>query len=289
MFNEIVERIENPNNTLKGLSKKFINGLREKYNMDYEDVKTWIFCGGHADPNCENPPSQFKAYENYFKLCFPNMPFPDIEDRCICDVKLMHNCYIRQNVGEPIDNILIVGSCCIEHFIDAGKVRKCEKCSSDHRNRKDNLCISCRKAEKQSQNKIIAEEKKRLKEIEKERLLHLGRYYFDIPYNLLKAKPNFKKMLNLNKCKWDSDINAWWCNGNNKQIESTLDIFEYYHIEDIEDFKQKRRDKIKEYKNKEFIYSKMKDKKITFDLAVEDAKLDGLKWDKLLKLWYRQY
>jgi hypothetical protein len=296
MIDEINARLENPNGTLKNLSKKFVSGLREKYNMDYEDVKSWIFCGGQADPNYENIPSQFKAYENYYKLCFPNTPFPLIEDRCICDTKLVHNCYIRENVEATSDSMLIVGSCCIEHFIDAGKVRKCTKCSSDHRNRSDNLCKKCREniqAEERETKLVAREEKKRLKKIEREaeqeRILHHQRYYFDIPYNRSKSEHNLKTLLYWNKCKWDSVVGAWWCAGNTKQIEDTLDEIPYYHIKDIEAFKDKKKNKIIEYKDKSFINTKMRDKKITFTAAVEDAKLDGLKWDADRKLWYRQY
>jgi len=281
------------------LCKAFIKGLRDDHNLTYDDIKTWIFCGGQAGPSVLGPPSQFIAYQNYFHQCFPNKPFPQLKPECVCGVSLVHNCYIRKDINSTLDTVLIIGSCCIEKFIDAGKARKCEKCSSEHHNRKDNLCTICR-------NKILAErraEAKKQKDIdtynrrldrkiaaeaEKERLLHLKREYFDIPYSISSEEDRYKNLKD-NKCKWDPDVGAWWCKGNKYQIEHILECFEYYHISDIENFKKKKADKVKEYKDKNFIYNKMKIRAITFKEAVEVAKKEGLKWDNDAKLWYKQF
>lgn len=276
------------------LSKAFIEGLKTKHNLTYDEVKTWIFCGGHADTSrCAQTPSEFTAYENYFRLCFPNKPFPAIVTTCVCDQTLMHNCYIRKNVNSPIEEILIIGSCCIKKFIDSGKVRKCEKCESEHNNRSDNLCNACRlrqraieKEELKQEREKQKEEKKRLKELEGMKHVHHQRHYFDIPY---KHSQNIKESLFRNKFKWDSAIGAWWGSGNTSQIENILNTIPQYYIEDIEEFKEKKKNKIKEYKDKDFITTIMKDKTISFALAVEDAKKEGLKWDSDLKLWYKQY
>jgi hypothetical protein len=201
------------------LSNAFINGLKEKYNMSYDDVKTWIFCGGCANTQCEKPPEEFIGYENYFKLCFPDSVFPIIENKCVCDATLLHNCYIRKDVNAPVSDILIIGSCCIKKFIDAGKVRKCEKCNADHRNRKYNLCNNC-KSEK------IQMEKERKKEIAKYNKLEC----FDIPYQIGEES---KSMLYYTR--WDKALKIRYC----KYIDENSHVIEYfkkYIIEDIEDF-----------------------------------------------------
>jgi len=287
------------------LSKAFIEGLKTKHNLTYDEVKTWIFCGGHADSSrCAQTPSEFTAYENYFRLCFPNTPFPAIVNTCVCEQSLMHNCYIRKDINSPIGEILIIGSCCIKRFIDSGKVRKCEKCAADHNNRSNNLCNSCRSQQrslekallKQEQEKqkgtncpkvnFSIEEKKRLKEIEDMRHIHHRRHYFDIPYNY---SQDIKESLFQSKFKWDSTVGAWWGSGNSSQIENILNMIPQYYIEDIEGFKEKKINKIKEYKDKNFIHTIMADKLISFADAVKDAKKEGLKWDSDLKLWYKQY
>lgn len=279
------------------LSKDFINGLRSKYDMSYDDVKNWIFCGGRAGH--ANAPSKFISYEKYFTQCFPNVEFPDIDNRCVCDAELTHNCYIRKDIESTADSILIVGSCCIDKFIDAGKVKKCEKCASEHRNRNDNICKTCRKSdayamalERKKQRDLDTYNRRLDKKIkdaeEKERLLHLGRLYLDIPYNISSASGNYK-ILKENRCKWDSDLIAWYCNGNENQRNYIIECFDKYHIEDIEDFKKKRHDKHKEYKPKNYINDLMDDNKIPFKLAVTLAKNEGHKWDSEQKLWYKQY
>lgn len=247
------------------LSKAFINGLRTKHNMSYDDVKTWIFCGGHANTECEKIPDEFIGYENYFKLCFPNTDFPELENKCVCDATLLHNCYIRKDTTATIDDILIIGSCCIKKFIDAGKVRKCEKCNADHRNRKYNLCNDCKVEQIQIDKDV---EKKRKKEVAKYNKLEC----FDIPYEICQ---DHKQMISYTR--WDKDLKIRYC----KYIDSNKHIIEYfkkYIIYDIEDFINKRKTKHVEYKDIE--YSKE---------AIADAKKNGLKFDGVKKKWYKQY
>lgn len=241
------------------LSKAFIDGLQKKYNMSYDDVKTYIFCGGCANEKCENTPNEFTAYENYFKLCFPNMPFPELTNECICGQTLAHNCYIRKDVNTPLENILIIGSCCIKKFIESGKSRKCEKCNADHKNRKYNLCNVC-KVDK------INEEKEAQKEISKYNKLEC----FDIPYQI--CQENTDKIY---FTKWDKELKIRYCRPNNYNGH-VIRFFIKYRIDDMEEFINKRKNKVIEYKQ----------------IAYEDreqAKKDGLKYDKIKKLWYKQY
>ena len=70
------------------------------------------------------------------------------DNECICTHKIHENCYI-QNI--LTDHNLILGNTCIKRWMpkvwkaysDARK-NHCERCGEIHRNRKDNLCSSCR-------------------------------------------------------------------------------------------------------------------------------------------------
>jgi len=245
------------------LTKAFIRGLKEKHNMEYDDVKTWIFCGGQANPNVDNTPDEFMAYENYFRLCFPNKPFPDIDNKCVCDVNLVHNCYMRKDVNSPVDDILIIGSCCIKKFIEAGKVRKCYKCNADHKNRKYNLCNGCKVDE-------IDKEKQAKKDMAKYNRV----VCFDIPYEI--GQENISNGI-LYYTKWNSEFKIRTIK-DSKQHSYIIKHFEKYRIDDIKDFIEKRKNKHVEYKTIE--YSKE---------AIADAKKHGLKFDGIKKLWYKQY
>jgi len=277
------------------LSIKFIQGL-EKHGLSYNEIKKWQYCGGKS---WSDGAYEITRHEKYFKQCYPNEDYPKQKKECICGTDLIHNCFIRENNESSVESILIVGQCCVEKFIDGGLDKRCEKCSSPHNNIKDNLCKICRKRqhnaeqlEKAKQRNLetaLRREQKRIeKEKEKERLLHSQRYYFDIPYDISNDKENYA-YLKTNKCKWESTIKAWYCNGNKNNIENILDHFEEYHIEDIEDFKQKKNTKFKEYKDKNFINDIMKDLKLSFMDAVANAKGKNLRFDKELKLWYKQY
>jgi hypothetical protein len=273
------------------LSIKFINGL-EKLGLSYNEIKKWQYCGGKSWSDGSHT---ITRHEKYFHQCYPNEQFPKQVRECICGTDLIHNCFIRENNESNIESILIVGQCCVEKFIDGGLDKKCEICASSHNNIKDNLCKTCRKErhnieqfERQKQRNLETALRKEQKRIEKERLLEANRYYFDIPYQISNDKENYN-YLKTNKCKWESTIKAWHCNGKPYNIENILDHFEEYHIKDIEDFKEKRNTKFKEYKDKNFINDIMKDLKLSFMDAVANAKDKNLKFDKESKLWYKQY
>lgn len=112
------------------LSQKFINGL-EDYELTYEDVKEWLYCGGN-----------YSHHLNYYKLLFPkSKKIPEFTDQCVCHQKLTKNCYIMDKSKK---RLLILGMCCIKKFISNGVHRSCEKCGNQHRNRKFNLCNDCK-------------------------------------------------------------------------------------------------------------------------------------------------
>lgn len=114
------------------LSQAFINGLKEM-GYDFLDVKeNWKYYGGNKNQHLR-----------YYRMITDD-PLPEHGNRCVCNHKIKENCYIT-NPAET--ELMIIGNCCIKKFID-NKGRTCSNCRKPHRNRKDNLCNSCRNAKK---------------------------------------------------------------------------------------------------------------------------------------------
>jgi len=106
----------------------FKKGLKEKYNLTYEDVKdNWRYCGGDK-----------KSHFNYWKLVYKDKELPKKENTCVCSHYIQENCYITDG-----NNILVVGNCCIKAFVVKCN-RTCENCGETHRNRKVNKCNNCK-------------------------------------------------------------------------------------------------------------------------------------------------
>lgn len=137
------------------LCQAFKNGLYRKYNMTYDDIKTWEFCGGHKHPRATCN-SDFNRYELYFYKCYPDAKMLDFIDECICGQSIWHNGYIRKDKNSTVNEIMIVGSCCIEHFINTGLKRICDSCNKPHRSHYKTEGNSCRKC----RLLIIKEQKK---------------------------------------------------------------------------------------------------------------------------------
>jgi len=110
----------------------FKKGLKEKYNLTYEDVRdNYKYCGGNS-----------KSHLNYWVLINKDKELPKKENSCVCSHKIQENCYITDG-----NNILVLGNCCIKAFVVKCN-RTCENCGETHRNRKDNKCNKCREKEK---------------------------------------------------------------------------------------------------------------------------------------------
>ena len=107
------------------LSAQFSKGVGE-LNMTVDEIKTWTYCGGNQN-----------SHYNYFKLRFPNEELPDYQSNCLCNHKIIENCYITKN-----DEIIILGNCCIKRFIPKSG-RTCIECLNPHKNRKHNICNDC--------------------------------------------------------------------------------------------------------------------------------------------------
>ena len=118
------------NKTLK-VYRKFIDGLK-RHGLTLEEVSNnWRYCGGDRRPRHI---SSWKMF-NKGKM----LPFPAKEHHCVCEHPIVENCYITDGNGW----ILVVGNCCIEHFVEkSGRI--CETCGATHRNRNVNKCKDCR-------------------------------------------------------------------------------------------------------------------------------------------------
>ena len=109
-------------------SRRFINGL-SLYNLTLDDLqRDWKYCGGECG-----------SHWSYFKVACKGEELPIHEAKCICGHRITENCYITDGIY-----FLILGNCCVKRFIPKSG-RTCADCGRTHRNRRDNLCILCRK------------------------------------------------------------------------------------------------------------------------------------------------
>jgi len=111
------------------LSIRFKKGLKANGITEEELHNEYYYIGG-----------DFSYHVNYCqknKLEIPENP----TNRCLCGHKIRNNIFITNG-----DKILSLGSACYAKFSKKGKQPKqCKDCGIKHRNRKDNLCIRCRK------------------------------------------------------------------------------------------------------------------------------------------------
>jgi hypothetical protein len=119
------------------LHKKFLKGLREKYELTANDLveQEYKYAGGTLDVS---NPQHFRYWEMILRQK-PNLKKPSYQRKCICDHEIINNCYIINKE----DNILVLGNCCIKKFVEKSK-RTCGWCGKEHRNRKYNLCNECK-------------------------------------------------------------------------------------------------------------------------------------------------
>lgn len=109
--------------------------LSDKYpDVSIDDLNNYMQCGNsHAMlPDSLDP---------YFKLMFGDAPQPTPVTKCICGHKIQVQCYICPVNDPRVENIIIVGSECIDKWTDRSlKGRRCEVCKVTHKNRAFNLC-----------------------------------------------------------------------------------------------------------------------------------------------------
>jgi len=110
------------------LYKRFLIGLKDIYDLSFNDIKSWEYAGNNDSGKI------------YYYLRFPkSKKLPEYEDKCICGHPIIKNCYITDG-----RRILVLGSCCVEKFMPNGIKRRCSECHQPHRNRKINKCNECR-------------------------------------------------------------------------------------------------------------------------------------------------
>jgi hypothetical protein len=147
------------------LFKKFTEGL-EMLNYTEKDVRNWksVGCGESYEGDKNNQQHNYHQYVEWINWCnkkgFHYMKDePEWEHNCVCGTKIKHNYYITPNDDrEGLKHLLVTGSCCINHFLEDGISRHCDKCRQPHKNRKDNICNECRLIEK---NKPICKDCKK--------------------------------------------------------------------------------------------------------------------------------
>tara|TARA_B110000208_G_C11672750_1_gene395850 strand:+ start:287 stop:955 length:669 start_codon:yes stop_codon:yes gene_type:complete len=119
---------------------RLIEGLKN-YTLTLREIQNgdWTYCGG-------NTGHHIKRWNEYWteKWSLNNdneIPdYPEDEDKCKCGHSITQQCYIT-NIHT--DEVLVLGSTCINKFIPDGMKKKCNKCGNVHKNRKKNLCNTC--------------------------------------------------------------------------------------------------------------------------------------------------
>ena len=126
----------------EAFKKKFEENLLEKYNVRFNDLKEWKYCGGDRDEHLR-----------YFNLVFPcdcelnlneglcDCNHPEKESNCVCGHHIEEQCYI-QNENDKT-RLITLGNCCIKKFLIKSR-RTCDVCGNVHRNRKINRCNNCK-------------------------------------------------------------------------------------------------------------------------------------------------
>lgn len=179
-FSTIVAKQETASNN--ELHERFVFGLEYYLEISSEEaehlINTWKVCGyllvndvEYTDETKEIYKghqyimSNVTKYEIYNSVRYNKFPLesePKFDCRCICGQLLTRkNVWITDGYS-----VISIGSCCGEKFIACFN-NKCDGCNIDirhNKNRKDNLCIECRKVS------IETEKKKALQKIEEEKI-----------------------------------------------------------------------------------------------------------------------
>ena len=134
----------------------FEDGLFEHHRMTLDEFKQkYNYAGGYCrcakcqgdqEGNCANT-----RHTNYFskKVIGFNerkhvFEVPSFKDNCVCGHSLsVCNCYMF-TIDQNIVKFIIVGNCCVNHFLGDVKFRNCEICKAPHKNRNIDRCSDCR-------------------------------------------------------------------------------------------------------------------------------------------------
>ena len=85
--------------------------------------------------------------DTHYRQLFPGKELPDHEVECVCGHWIEKQCWIYR-LDCPLGiHVLTLGNCCIKNYFPKDfKSKRCEVCSTAHKNRKDNVCKMCRAA-----------------------------------------------------------------------------------------------------------------------------------------------
>jgi len=129
--------VTDPEFAEQDLTRKFEEGLWRKYELRPKDLDDWQYAGGDYNKN--------EKWHARFKDAFQiNTEWPERENKCVCGVDIVFNCFISNRERTWI---IPIGRCCINKFIGPNR-RRCEICHEPHRNRKRNMCKTCFKISK---------------------------------------------------------------------------------------------------------------------------------------------
>jgi hypothetical protein len=233
-----------------------------KHKLTVDEVKSWLYCGGRSHPECM---TQKMEYESYFLKLYPNANFLEFEDECVCGQDIMHNAYIRKNKHSSVNDIIIVGSCCVEAFTDNKMARICDKCGKKHTSRyttEGNKCAICRKQDA----KIDKIYKKQFDELIKE-IKYTGSYDSDT-YGMRIRIPKIRNAI----YKAENDERVRLYELKIKQLEEEAKIKKLAELAKRVEFSIKQI---------------MADYKLPFEDAIKKAKSIGLRYDGERKVWYK--
>lgn len=163
------------------LISKITANLTKLYGIGIDEFQTYKYCGRHREDGWDHKTA---SGEIYFKQLFGNRSFPKIRDSCICDQQIKINCYVTKDLTCKDGLLIVVGSCCIEKFLESGLSKTCSLCSTNHQNRKDNLCTKCR-------NRLKWVSTKKLNE------LPLHYYYKILAFKLVETEYGIAKIVTL--------------------------------------------------------------------------------------------
>lgn len=122
-------------------------------NLESETVeemtKKWVFLGGESNKKSSHYNTLKLNMEYYENL----PPFPEHRYECECSHPIKKQEYVY---NQEKNIIKVVGSCCINRFMD-GCNRRCPECKEPHKGRKNIICKKCLKSKnKKSLKDILA-------------------------------------------------------------------------------------------------------------------------------------
>jgi hypothetical protein len=166
---------------MESLSKQYQNRFSTFLNAETEDnnVGNYRYIGGNSGRHLNYWLTQGRKIND----------MPKGVKKCACSHVIKENCYIEH---KPTGKVVVLGNCCIKRYIpDSG--RTCEQCGASHKNRKNNLCNSCR-------DRILRDQ-----EIE-------SRVYIQVPFE----RKDEAKILG--GAKWDPLCKCWYIYGHNALV-----------------------------------------------------------------------